>query len=117
VKAMLEASDEFCFVYSTYPDLNSAKAAARLAVDRKLAACVNIYPPMTSVYMWEGTRNEATEHAAFFKTRRTLVEETVSALWEIHSYSVPCFVVLPIQGGSPDYLAWVREQTEKPVTV
>jgi len=45
------------------------------------------------------------------------VEETVSALWEIHSYSVPCFVVLPIQGGSPDYLAWVREQTEKPVTV
>ena len=114
---MVEASDEFCFVYSTYPDLESATQAARLAVEEKLAACVNIYPPMTSVYMWEGKRNEGKEHAAFFKTRRSLVNETISALWQIHSYSVPCFVVLPISGGSPDYLAWAREQTEKPVTV
>jgi periplasmic divalent cation tolerance protein len=109
---MIEATNEFCFLYSTYPDLDTAKNAARLAVDKKLAACVNIYPKMTSIYMWEGNREEAGEFAAFFKTRRTLVDEAMAALWEIHAYSIPCFVVLPIEAGSSDYLAWARAQTE-----
>jgi uncharacterized protein involved in tolerance to divalent cations len=41
----------------------------------------------------------------------------MAALWEVHSYAVPCFVVLPIESGSSDYLAWARTQTERPVTV
>ena len=114
---MVEATNEFCFLYSTYPDLETALTAARLAVDKKLAVCVNIYPKMTSIYMWEGQREEAGEFAVFIKTRRTLVDEVMAALWEIHVYSVPCFVVLPIEGGSSDYLAWARAQTEPPVTV
>jgi periplasmic divalent cation tolerance protein len=88
-----------------------------LVVDKKLVACANIYPPMKSVYVWEGKREEVAEVAAFFKTRRALVEEAMAELWADHSYSVPCFIVLPIEGGSPDYLAWLREQTERPVTV
>ena len=114
---MAEATNEFCFLYSTYPDLETAREAARLAVDKKLAACVNIYPKMLSVYMWEGKRQEAFEFAAFFKTRRALVDEAIAALWEIHAYEVPCFVVLPIEAGSSDYLAWARAQTERPVEV
>ncbi len=69
---MAEASNEFCFIYSTYPDLDTARAAARLAIDQKLAACVNIYPKMTSFYMWQGKMEESAEYGAFFKTRRTL---------------------------------------------
>jgi periplasmic divalent cation tolerance protein len=114
---MLEATNEFCFLYSTYPDLESARMAAQLAVDKKLAACVNIYPKMTSIYMWEGNREETGEFAAFIKTRRALVEDAVDALWESHPYSVPCFVVLPIEAGTSDYLAWARAQTERAVTV
>ena len=37
--------------------------------------------------------------------------------WAVHPYSVPCFVVLPIEAGSSDYLAWARAQTEQPATV
>ena len=114
---MAEATSEFCFLYSTYPDLETARAAARLAIDRKLAACVNIYPKMTSLYVWQGKLEESAEYAAFFKTRRALVDKAISALWAIHSYELPCFVVLPLEGGSSDYLAWVRQQTEQSAVV
>ena len=114
---MAEVTNEFCFVYSTYPNKETALAAARLLVEMKLAACVNIYPPMTSVYTWESKREETTELAAFIKTRRTLADKAIAAAWEIHPYEVPCFVVLPIEAGSPDYFTWVRNQTEQPVTV
>jgi|SRR5579864_2032749 len=114
---MAEATNEFCFLYSTYPNYEAAIAAARLVVHKKLAACVNIYPKMTSVYMWEGNREETAEFATFIKTRRSLVDKVINELWPIHSYSVPCFVVLPIEAGTSDYLAWAREQTEQAATV
>ena len=112
----VEATNEFCFIYSTYPNTDSAMMAARLAMDRKLAACVNIYPPMKSVYMWEDKREEQTEVAAFFKTRRALVQQAITELWSVHNYSVPCFIVLPIEGGNADYLAWARAQTQQTLT-
>ncbi|HMI96157.1 MAG TPA: divalent-cation tolerance protein CutA [Micropepsaceae bacterium] len=113
---MAETTNEFCFLYSTYPNSETALAAARLVVDKKLAACVNIYPKMMSVYMWEGARTESAEFAVFIKTRRTLVDEAIELLWTVHAYSVPCFVVLPIEAGTSDYLAWAREQTEQKAT-
>ena len=117
IMAKPEATNEFCFVYSTFPNKAAALASARVLIEKKLAACVNIYPPMTSVYVWEGNQEEASEVGVFIKTRRALVDEAVETAWAIHPYSVPCFVVLPIEAGTPDYLAWVREQTERPVTV
>jgi periplasmic divalent cation tolerance protein len=114
--AKLEATNEFCFLYSTYPNTEAARAAGQLAIERKLAACVNIYPPMKSIYMWEGKREETNEVAVFFKTRRSLVETAIAELWSVHSYSLPCFVVLPIEGGTADYLAWARQQTERPIS-
>ena len=114
---MAELTNEFCFLYSTYPDLDTARAAGRLAIDQKLAACVNIYPKMTSLYMWQGKLEESAEYAAFFKTRRALVDKAIAALWAIHTYELPCFVVLPIEGGSCDYLAWVRHGTEQATTI
>lgn len=114
---MADATTEFCFLYSTFPDSETAMSAARLVVDRKLAACVNIYPKMMSVYNWEGQREEISEFAVFIKTRRTLVEAAIAVLWPVHPYSLPCFVVLPIEAGTADYLAWARTQTEQPATV
>jgi periplasmic divalent cation tolerance protein len=80
-------------------------------VDAKLAACVNVYPPMTSIYAWQGKREESSEVAAFIKTRRALVDDVIAAARPLHPYTTPCFLVLPIMGGNEDYLAWAREQT------
>jgi periplasmic divalent cation tolerance protein len=112
---MLEPNAEFCFVYSTFPDAESAHKAARAIVERQLAACVNVYPPMTSFYVWQGKMEDGGEVAAFIKTRRALVPEVVAALRPLHPYTTPCFLVLPIEGGNSDYLAWAREQTKPPV--
>jgi periplasmic divalent cation tolerance protein len=114
---MIETGNEFCFVYSTFPDTESALAVGRALVDRKLAACVNVYPPMTSVYVWQGKQEETQEVAAFIKTRRSLVESAVAAARAQHPYTTPCFLVLPISGGNDDYLAWARNQTERSLTV
>ena len=111
----MEATAEFCFLYSTFPDADSAHQAARVLIEMKLAACVNVYPPMTSFYVWQGARQQETEIAAFIKTRRALVDAAIAALKPIHPYTTPCFLVLPIEGGNPDYLDWARAQTERPI--
>lgn len=102
---------EFVFVYSTFPDRDSALAVAEHLVREKLAACANLSAPITSVYEWEGTLETASEVAALFKTRRTLADALIAAARSQHPYSVPCFLVLPIETGSSDYLNWVRAQT------
>jgi len=108
-----EASQDFCFLYSTFPNTSSAEAVARALVDAKLAACVNIYPPMTSIYVWQGRREEEREIAVFIKTRRKLVDAVIKAARALHPYTTPCFLVLPIEAGNSDYLAWAKGQTQR----
>jgi periplasmic divalent cation tolerance protein len=102
---------KFVFVYSTFPDQNSALRVAEHLVDTKLAACANLSAPITSVYQWEGKRETGIEIAALFKTRAALADRLIEAARPLHPYEVPCFVVLPIETGSSDYLNWVRAQT------
>lgn len=103
-------SSEFVFLYSTFPDEPSARRVAEKLVTERLAACVNLYP-LTSIYEWQGKLESGPEVAAFIKTRRALVDAATAAARPLHPYSVPCFLVLPIEGGSDDYLAWARAQT------
>lgn len=102
---------EFVFVYSTFPDADSAKRVAEELVRSKLAACVNIHGPMTSIYEWQGKLESGPEFAAFIKTRRALVHDVIATARKLHPYTVPCFLVLPIEGGNNDYLDWARRQT------
>ena len=105
---------EFVFVYSTLPDKVSAAQIADTLVSAGLAACVNIHGPMTSVYKWEGKLETALEFALFIKTRRALADQVIAAARKLHPYTLPCFLILPIEGGNADYLGWARAQTERP---
>jgi periplasmic divalent cation tolerance protein len=102
---------EFVFLYSTFPDRAGAERVARVLVEARLAACVNIHGPITSLYEWQGKIEDGAEFVTFIKTRRALVADVVAAALPLHPYSVPCFLVLPIDGGNEDYLAWARTQT------
>jgi periplasmic divalent cation tolerance protein len=104
---------EFVFLYSTFPDRAAAEKVGRALVESKLAACVNIFAPVTSIYEWEGGLETTEETAAFIKTRRGLVEQAIAAARPLHPYSIPCFLVLPIADGNEDYLAWARAQTRE----
>ncbi|XP_039453768.1 protein CutA homolog isoform X1 [Culex pipiens pallens] len=93
--------------YVTTPDENSAKALARKLVERKLAACVNIIPGLTSVYEWEGKLNEDHETLLMIKTRTSRVDELAKFVRENHPYSVAEVISVPIENGNPPYLEWL----------
>ena len=62
-------------------------------------------------YWWEGKVQDELETGFVLKTREELVDRLVARVKEMHSYSCPCIVALPIQGGNPDYLAWIEAET------
>ncbi len=102
---------EFVLVYSVFPNRAVAEKVARVLLDAKLAACVNIFPPMVSLYEWEGKLETSRETAAIIKTRRNLADRVIETARPLHPYSVPCFLLLPVDGGNPAFLDWVRGQT------
>jgi len=102
---------EYVIVLTTLPGDFDCRAFGRTVVEERLAACVNILPPMESVYRWEGRVEQETERQILIKTSR----DRIVALWdrirEMHPYETPEFVVLSIQDGSDGYLRWIGEST------
>ena len=81
----------------------------RTLVDEHLAACVNVVPGLTSVYLWEGRREETAEALLLIKTRPEGYAALQRRILELHPYSVPEVLGLPVVEGAPDYVQWVRE--------
>jgi periplasmic divalent cation tolerance protein len=98
------AMERIVFVYTTYPSIVEAETAGRALVERKLAACVNILPGMISIYRWQGAVERGEEAVMIIKTRAALAEEVRAAVKEMHSYTTPAILVLPIE--SVDETIW-----------
>jgi periplasmic divalent cation tolerance protein len=99
------------FVYTTWPSLVEAEQAGRALVERRLCACVNILPGMISYYRWEGAIERGEEVVMIVKTRAALAEAVRAAVKEMHSYTTPAILVLPLEGGDPAYLAWLLAES------
>lgn len=99
-------------VLTTAGSKEEAQKIARVLVERRLAACVNIIPQVESVYRWQGGVEEAQEWLLVIKTRSTAVEGVFSAIRELHSYEVPEGISLSIESGSAAYLKWIDESVE-----
>lgn len=97
--------------FSTCKDRRQANRIARALVREKLAACVNVVPGIASIYRWEGKVEEGREVLLLIKSRSSLSKRLAARVKELHSYSVPEVVTIPIASGNPDYLRWVREST------
>ncbi len=105
------------FVYTTYPSVVEAERAGRTLVERRLCACVNILPGMVSLYWWHGAIERGDEVVMIIKTRTTLAEAVRAAVKEMHSYTTPAILVLPVETVDPDYHAWIMAETQQPGTV
>ena len=101
---------EYCSIYITAGSDEEAGRIGRTLVEEKLAACVNIIP-IRSIYRWEDSVEEEGEFAMFVKTRTALADNVIERVKSIHSYDVPCIVVLPVEQGNPEYLSWIKEST------
>ena len=87
---------------------DSSGRLARLIVEERLAACVNI-SQVRSTFVWEGKVDEEAEDLLIIKTESLLVEELMARVREVHPYDLPEIVVLPIIGGDEGYLEWISE--------
>jgi periplasmic divalent cation tolerance protein len=99
------------FVYTTYPSLVEAEGAGRLLIERRLAACVNILPGMVSYYAWEGTIERGEEIVMIIKTRASLADRVQAAVREMHAYTTPAILVIPLETGDASYLQWIFDST------
>ena len=104
--------NDFVIVLTTLPAEGDAEKFASQLVEERLAACVNILPPMRSVYRWKNAVERADERQLVIKTTRARVTALESRLRKLHPYDVPEFVVLLIDSGSADYLSWLSKNTD-----
>ena len=84
-------------------------ALGRTLVDERLAACVNVLPPMTSVYRWKGQVEQDREQQVIIKTTRDRLAALEARVRDLHSYELPEFLVIAAGGGAEAYLAWVSD--------
>jgi periplasmic divalent cation tolerance protein len=94
-------------VITTTESEDEAKQIARGLVEERLAACVQIAGPITSIYRWEGAVEEAAEYLCLVKTRADLFERVEAAIRDRHSYDLPEIIAVPVERGSEAYLDWL----------
>ena len=98
-------------VLTTYPDRDQALAAAQRMVKARVAACVNVLPAMTSVYVWAEEEQSGEEHMLIIKTRHERYAQLEALIRDGHPYELPEIVATPITHGLPGYLQWIDDQT------
>ncbi len=103
--------DAVLLVYSSLPDAPAAQQLAQFLVDARLAACVSVLAPCTSVYRWRDVVEQATEVPVLIKTTARCYAALEAAVRERHPYELPEIVAVPVAHGLPGYLAWVAGAT------
>ena len=96
-------------ILTTVPYDERAELFARTLVEERVAACVNLHGPVTSIYRWKGIES-ARELQMVIKTTRDRVPAVAALVRELHTYELPEFLVIEVAEGSPAYLKWIREE-------
>ncbi|MCG9712504.1 divalent-cation tolerance protein CutA [Shewanella insulae] len=101
---------EKCLLVTTScPDNETASTLARALVEAKLAACIQISAPVTSLYTWEGEVCQETEVSLQIKCLARHYDKLEQTLLSLHPYQVPELIATEIHTGSAAYLAWIKE--------
>jgi periplasmic divalent cation tolerance protein len=101
-------------IATTTANKADAERIAHALVEQRLAACVQISGPITSIYRWQDTIETATEWVCTIKTTGESYQRVETAIRELHPYDEPEIIALPIVAGSPSYLSWLQDQVHHP---
>lgn len=113
----MDLMSEYRWVYTTWPDAQTAQEAAARLVSERLCACANILPGMTSVYEWEGQVETASETAMALKTTTDRIAALQLRFHDLHPYDEPCFLALTVDtnGSARSFLDWISASTRMTV--
>ena len=102
---------DYGVMLTTTPTRDEAAKIAKLLIDEKLAACVQLMP-IESFYVWEGATQNEPEILLLIKTRAALFDQAIARIKQVHSYTVPEIVAMPFTAGFAGYLSWIGNVTD-----
>ncbi len=102
-------AEEALIVFSTFPDVETARRIGTLLVEQKLAACVNLVPQIESIYRWQGAIETGSEVLALIKSTTWKYQLLEAKIRELHPYEVPEIVSIRIESGHAPYLNWIEQ--------
>lgn len=108
--------NNYIVTFITTPNVIEARKISKTLVEEKLAACCNIIEKVNSIYFWQNEVVDDFEALIIIKTKRDVFPELVKRVKELHKYTVPEIIAIPIIDGSDSYLNWIDEtvkMTEK----
>jgi len=111
----MKSAARFAVVIVTAPDLKTARALAKAALEARLVACANLLPKVQSHYWWQGKLESSPEVLMVMKTTRRRLPPLERLILAKHPYDTPEFLVLPLSSGSARYLEWLEASVRKPV--
>jgi periplasmic divalent cation tolerance protein len=111
--SVTSGSGDKAVVLVTTASREEAERIARLLLDQRKVACVNIVPGVQSLFWWHGKLDSAEESLLIAKTRMSLVARVVDLVRGAHSYTIPEVIALPIVVGNDDYLEWIDQETDE----
>jgi len=109
----MNPSHEIRVIFSTAPPDKSG-ILARMLVDTKMVACVNIVP-VQSCYRWNGEFCYEPEHLLIAKTTLGNVNDVIATIKAHHPYKIPEIIALPVTEGHLPYMEWVYQETRDEV--
>lgn len=105
--------EKICMIYVTASDRAEAEKIASKLVSLRLAACVNVYDDVVSLYRWEGKVRRDSEASLIIKTREFLFPRVRAEVREMHSYDNPCILAVPVAAVDGEYAEWIIRETEQ----
>jgi periplasmic divalent cation tolerance protein len=102
-------------VLTNCPDDGTAERMAEALVQNRLAACINVLPPVESTYRWQGKLEQVVEVPLLIKCTRERYSALEEAIRQLHPYTVPEIIAVPVVAGFAPYLRWVADETTPPL--
>ena len=108
---MADQASTIRVVFITLPR-DEANRLGRELVERRLAACINMVPKIESYFWWDDAVEHDEEAMIIAKTTEEKFDALMEYVADHHPYDLPEVIGFPLSEGLPEYLAWVRKETE-----
>lgn len=109
---MVHKADDFIQVFTTVEKKEDAEKIANIALEKRLAGCVQILGSIKSTYWWKGKIENADEYLCILKSKKSLYAELEKVIKDIHPYETPEIIAVSIVAGYEGYLKWLDEELE-----